>query len=250
MKKKLLPFAAALALLVLPLTALADTFTFTSPITAPNTNGATDNTNETDYNGGNKQFDLDHHNAYVWKLSGLAVPPGHTILSAKLTFKNIANWDTRANILYVHLLNSGSGSTACGNNISSSLCAKVVDNSGDTLNGDYFAGTGLALGPDFGVNNIKLFERSFNMVGQNGYNNAVDFVHDFTPAQLASLASFIANGGNLAFGFDPDCHYWNNGITFEFVTGPASIPEPMSMLLLGSGLAGLYVRRRRQKNSA
>lgn len=246
--KKLIPFAAALAFLVLPVSAFADTFTYTSyptSITAPNTNGATDNTWESDYAGGTNQFDLDHHNAYVWKLNGLSVPAGHSIVSARIVFRDIANWDTNANILYAHLLNFGNGTTGCGNSVSSSICAKVIDNSGDTLNGDYFASAN-ALGPGPGADNTFLFSNSFNKVGQNGYT-ATNYTYNFTAAQLAALAAYINANGNIAFGFDPDCHYWNNGIKFEFTTAP-QVPEPMSLILLGSGLGGLYLRRRRQQN--
>src|SRR5688572_19498415 len=107
---------AALSLLILPSAALADTITFTIPTTAANTNGGTDNTNQTDYQGGVNQFDLDHHNAYTWRISGVAIPAGHTITGATLTFRDIANWDTNANRLFVHLLdNSRTFTSASGN---------------------------------------------------------------------------------------------------------------------------------------
>jgi hypothetical protein len=219
---------------MLPAHAFATTFTFSPTATAANTNSTTNHTNQTTYSGGANQFDLDHHKAYTWKLTGLSIPAGQSIISASITFKDIANWDTSTNKLFVHLLNTA--------NISG--INSVTDSFDDTTISDYFNGAN-SLGPALGVDNIKLFESSFNMVGQGGYV-AHDYTYNLTAAQLVTLATFINANGNIAFGFDPDCHYWNNGMTFTFVT--SAVPEPVSMLLLGTGLAGLYVRRRRQQN--
>ncbi|HEY6803425.1 MAG TPA: PEP-CTERM sorting domain-containing protein [Pyrinomonadaceae bacterium] len=235
--KKLLPLAAALAFLMLPAAAFADTLTFTATTTAANLNNSTDNVNETDYAGGSHQFDLDHHNAYTWKISSVAIPAGQTIVSAQICFKDIANWDTNANKIFVHLLNTANNSGI----------GTVVDDPNDNVMSDYFAGAN-SLGPSgLGTDNIKLFDASFNMVGQSGYV-AQNYTYNFTAAQLATLAAFINAGNNIAFGFDPDCHYWNNGITFTFTTAVVQTPEPVSMVLLGTGLAGLYIRRRRRQN--
>ena len=248
--KKTLSLLIFLVVLSLPVTALADVVTFVSPTTAGNTNGATDNLNETDYAGGTNQFDLDHHRAYTWQINNLPSLNGQTIVSATLTFRNIANWDTNANMLFVHLLNSANAGFNGNNQI-----ASVVDETGTPVPAasidDYFLNAS-TLGPG-GGNNTTLFARGFNMVGQGasayfagpGTYVAQDYVYTFTPAQLAALAAYINSGQNIAFGFDPDCHFWNNGIVFSYTT--ASVPEPMSMILLGSGLAGLYLKKRRRK---
>jgi hypothetical protein len=55
------------------------------------------------------------------------------------------------------------------------------------------------------------------------------------------------NGGDIAFGLDPDCHFWNDGIVFSFTTAATPTPEPASLALLATGLAGLYYNRKRKK---
>jgi hypothetical protein len=249
--KSLLLLTAALALFAFPASAIAGTLTFTTATTAANTNTNTDNLNETDYAGGANQFDLDHHRAYTWGITGINLS-GQGITSATITFKNIANWDTNANKLFVHLFNSAGtfASTNGTRTATSNGITSYVDDAGDpqlTIL-DNFAAANLGantLNVSTGTGNTYLFEASFNMVGQGGYV-AQDYVYTFTPAQLATLASYIASGNDIAFGFDPDCHFWNNGIVFTL--GTTNVPEPISMVLLGSGLAGLYFRRRRQQN--
>jgi len=115
---------------MLPAHAFANTFTFSPTATAANTNSATSQTNQTAYNGGASQFDLDHHKAYTWKLTGLSIPTGQSIISASITFKDIANWDTNTNKLFVHLLNTANNSGI----------ASVTDSSDDTTISDYFGG--------------------------------------------------------------------------------------------------------------
>ncbi len=93
MRKIVLLFAAFI-LVGLPVTVMADTFTFQAPATAPNQGS-----------GGPNQFNLDHHDAYTWQIDNVNVA-GKTITGATLTFTNISNWDANPNMLFIHLLDS------------------------------------------------------------------------------------------------------------------------------------------------
>jgi hypothetical protein len=246
--KKLFVSFAALIVLVLPAAVRANTFTFSPPATASNTNTSTNNPNNASYQGGANQFDLDHHKAYTWQINNVVIPQGQQITGASITFTSIRNWDTNPNMLFVHLLDSArSFTTASGTRTATSsgvTSYEDVDPSQSPVTSisDAFAGADLASNPLLaaGTGNALLFSQSFT-------TTAVTYTFTFTSAQLQLLSQFIANGNNLAFGFDSDCHFWNNGITFNITTGPTATPEPMTLTLLGTGLAGLYAQRRRRQ---
>lgn len=225
MKKSVLIFAA-LIVFALPATALADVFTFQAPPTAAN-HGS----------GGPNQFDLDHHMAYTWQIGGVNLQ-GQTITGATITFHNISNWDSHANMLFIHLLDTASHAGVASFQDAPSGQTPVTDIN-DDFAGDRFLHNPLV---EPGTGNTFLTAQSFT-------TTAHDFVYTFTAEQLQILSAYFLNGGDIAFGLDPDCHFWNNGITFSFTTCPTPTPEPATLALLGTGLAGLYYRRRRQKKA-
>lgn len=225
--QKLILLLAAVVLIGLPTVASADTVTFQAPATGAN-QGL----------GGAKQFELDHHNAYAWRIGGVNLA-GKSITSATLTFKNIKNWDSNKNMLFIHLLDTAKAAGVSSFQDAPGNQVPVID-----INDD-FAGTRYLNNPLVarGTGNTFLTQQEFSTAGR-------DFVYTFTADQLKVLSAYFLNGSDIAFGFDPDCHFWNDGIAFTFTTTPNTVPEPTTMLLLGSGLAGLYYRRKRQQKKA
>ena len=214
--KKLILSLAALIVFALPSVALADTLTFQpSPV---------------DLN------DLDHHSVYTWRINNVNLN-GQTITGARITFTNISNWDNNANRLFIHLLD-----TAKSAGVNSFIDDPNPNNTNVSIIDDFvntrFHGQSNWLVAN-GTADTFLTSPSFT-------TTPVNFVYNFSASELSALFSYLSDGV-IALGFDPDCHFFNDGIKFEIFTANTPVPEPATMMLLGTGLAGLYARRRRQK---
>jgi hypothetical protein len=171
--------------------------------------------------------DLDHDALWTWRLDNVNLG-GQRILSATLTIAGIYNWQDEQNRLFIHLLDT----------VPNAGTTRTPEVAGGIQ--DYFLNPADGFAPAYGSSNIVLDAPTF----LGGEVNKVDYTYIFTPEQLTSLQVFIANHGDVAFGFDPDCHFYNSGISFQATT--THTPEPTTALLVGVGLALAWPALRRR----
>ena len=173
----------------------------------------------------NDLSDLPHDSYFTWGIN-FTLAQDEKITAATLTFTNIWDWTQENNDhLFVHLFdNPKSGSRS------------YVDNQGG---GDNFAGQG------------ALVSNWSDPVGSKSQN--FDLVLDFSSLGLLDTLNNYAlttpgkNKVNFGFGIDPDCHYYNDGVTFTITTETTipinHIPEPATIAMLAIG--GILLRRKR-----
>ncbi len=174
---------------------------------------------------------LDHNLFFTWGLSW-AVPSGEKITSASLTFSKIWDWRVEPDALFIHLLDTA----PLGVN-------SFTDNE---QGGDFFASSYFN---SLGVSHVKIGEWSDPYGGDASKAQNVTFT--FNASQLAALQGYISNAtpsgwAMFGFGFDPDCHYFNSGVTFTINTQKNSVPEAgstLGFLAIAGGMIG-YLRRR------
>jgi hypothetical protein len=167
-------------------------------------------------------WDLDTNYYYTWGMNW-NVPTDQQIVGATLTITDIDDWvhPDPDNHLFIHLLDSAAP-TSRSVGTASNWVTRGVDWENPS---DQFAGQGalIATYVDKGPDVVTL---------------------NYTIAQ--NYLSWLADG-NFAFGFDPDCHYYNRGITLTITTAPrlSYAPVPGSTTLCALGLALIVVQQRR-----
>jgi hypothetical protein len=181
--------------------------------------------------------DLDHHYSDSWRIDNLNLS-NVQITSASLSFSNIANWDNNTNMLFVYLLDTAAHSgvtTFQDHPLSESPIGDIVDHfaNGAVIPSLISGSTAMT----------KLFQHSFTTTPTN-------YTFNFNTAQLLALQTYINNNHDVAFGFDPECHFFNDGITFTMTLTP--VPEMASAipaLCLVALATAFEIRRRRRANA-
>lgn len=174
---------------------------------------------------------LDHHSLYTWRIDDLNVDPSK-IRSVTLSFSSIRNWDKNANVLHLHLLDTAKRSGVRSFIDDPAGAAPVADLTDDFISTRYHNQSNWLVSA--GTADTFLADQSFTL-------NPVNWSFTLTPSQLAAFRSYVSNGNNVAFGFDPDRHFFNNGIIVTML-----VPDSgMTLGLLGIALAAILLARNR-----
>ncbi len=178
---------------------------------------------------------LDHYSMYTWRIGGVNLA-GQVIKSATLSISQIYDWSggTPADRLFIHLLDTAKYAGVASSSDPPPSFPTVNDN---------FNGANPLVAS--GTQGITL-ESNLNFP----VNSPQNYTRSFTASELQTLTSYINNNGDFAFGFDPDCHYFDNGLTFQMVLGKsAPVPEPSSAVLLATLAGGILLAIRKLRTA-
>lgn len=222
--------------------------------------------------------DLDHYHAYSWEIDMTAEAyeeDSEEISSIVLTFNDIRNHNNDANKLFLSVLDSpdvdmdGNPDVDKNGNIldwdgSYMVRHETYDRYNDTNDAmdNYFTSnansdTGNAsellsiVNMDDSANDITITFTS-DKVTISGADGNVKSITETSDSALADLFKW-AQDGVFELGFDPDCHFYNNGVSLTVHTsesqGGSHAPEPETLVLFGFGLLSISAFGRKRFSS-
>ncbi|MCP4708532.1 MAG: PEP-CTERM sorting domain-containing protein [Planctomycetes bacterium] len=170
--------------------------------------------------------DLDHSFYYGWQIDGQVseIPEIKYITGATLEIEKLYNYTILDpdNRLFVNLMNKSEleleWAFLAGNRIYSH------DDNKDEVHNN--------------LPGLELF--SYNDP-DNGITRET-IVYTFTTSELDLLKNSIQADNMIFLGFDPDCHFYNDGVKLTLLTTPA--PGALLIGSIGLGVVGWFRRRR------